>query len=45
MSSTIVNFKRERVISLETLQWERDSSLDDGETSWFFSSYSEIVEL
>ena len=33
MSSTIANFKRERGISLDTLQWEEASSHDDGGTS------------
>ena len=37
MSSTVSNFKGERGISLELLQWERASSSDDGGTSWFFS--------
>ena len=38
VSSTVSNFKRERGISLETLQQEGASSHDDGGTSWFFSS-------
>ena len=45
MSSTISNFKRDPGISLVTLQQERASSLDDGGTSWFFSSCSGILEL
>ena len=45
VSSTISNFKRDRGISLETLEWERASSRDDGETSWFFSSCGGILEL
>ena len=45
MSSTVANFKREYVISLETLQWERASSRYDGGTSWFLSSCSRILEL
>ena len=43
--STISNSKREHGISLETLQWERASSGDDGGTSWFFSSCGGILEL
>ena len=47
MSSTVSNFKRKSGISLETLQWERASSLNDGETSWFFKGkprgFSRIV--
>ena len=45
MSNTVSNFKRERGISLETLQRERASSRDDGGTSWFFSSCGKILEL
>ena len=45
MSSTISNFKRERGISLDTLQWEEASSHDDGGTSWFLTSCGEIFEL
>ena len=45
MSSTVSNFKRERGISLETLQRERASSRDYGETSWFFSSCGRILEF
>ena len=45
MFSTVSNFKREHGISLETLQWERASSGDDGGTSWFFSSCGGILEL
>ena len=45
MSSTISNFKRERGISLETLQRERASSGDDGGNSWFSSSCGRILEL
>ena len=36
VSSTVSNFKRERGISLETLQREGASSHDDSGTSWFF---------
>ena len=32
VSNTILNFKRELGISLETLQWEKASSPDDGGT-------------
>ena len=45
LSSTVSNFKRKRGISLETLQWERASSREDGGTSWFFSRSSRILEL
>ena len=45
MSSTVANFKRERGISLEMLQWETASTRDDGGTSWFFLSCSGILEL
>ena len=45
MSGIISNFKKERGIYLETLQWERASSRDDGATSWFFSSCGGILEL
>ena len=45
MSNTVLNFKRERGISPEMLQWERASSRDDRGISWFFSSCSEILEL
>ena len=45
MSGTISNFKKERGIYLETLQWERTSSRNDGETSWFFSSCGRILEF
>ena len=45
VSNTILNFKRELGISLETLQWERASSHDDGGISWFFSSYGGILDL
>ena len=45
VSSTVSNFKRERVISLETLQQEKATSSDDGGTSWFFSSFGGILEL
>ena len=45
MSSTISNFKRERGISLETLQRERASYHDDRGTSWLFSSCGVILEL
>ena len=45
VSSTISNFKRERGISLDTLQWEEASSHDDGGTSWFLTSCGEIFEL
>ena len=45
VSSTISNFKRERGISLETLQWERASSRDDLGTPWFSSSYGGILKL
>ena len=38
-------FMRKHGISLETLQWERASSCNDGGTSWFFSSYRGILEL
>ena len=40
----LLNFKRERGISLETLQGERASSRDDGETSRFFSISGRILE-
>ena len=33
VSSTVSNFKSKRGISLETLQWEKASSRDDGGTS------------
>ena len=45
MSSTVSNFKRERGISLEKLQWESASSRNDGGPRGFsrvaagFSSY------
>ena len=45
VSSTVLNFKSERGISLETLQWEGPSFCDDGEPRGFsrvatgFSSY------
>ena len=45
MSGIISNFKKERGIYLETLQWERASSRDDGATSWFFSSCGGILEF
>ena len=45
MSSTVLNFKKECGISLETLQQERASSRDDGRTLWCFSSCSGIIEL
>ena len=45
MSSTISNFKRERGISLETLQRETASSHDEGGTLWFFSSCGRILKL
>ena len=45
VSSTISNFKRERGISLETLQWERASSRDDGGSPSVFSSCGGILEL
>ena len=45
VSSILSNFKRERGISLETLQQERASSRDVGGTSWHFSSYGGILEL
>ena len=45
VSNTILNFKRELGISLETLQWEKASSRDDGGTSGFFSSCCGILEL
>ena len=45
MSSTVLNFKRKRVISLERLQRERASSHVDGGTLWFFSSCGRILEL
>ena len=45
MSSTVLNFKRECGISLETLQQERASSRDDGRTLWCFSSCRGIIEL
>ena len=45
MSSTISNFKREREISLETLQREMASSPDNGRTLWYFSSCNGILEL
>ena len=45
MSSTLPNFKRERGISLETLQWKRASTHDDSGTSWFFSRWGGILEL
>ena len=38
MSSMVLNFKRDRGISFETLQWERASSRDDVGTTCFFSS-------
>ena len=41
----LLNFKRERGISLETLQQERASSRDDRGTSWFFSSCGGILDL
>ena len=44
-SSTVSNFKRERGISLETLQQEGVSSHYDGGNSWFFWSCSRILEL
>ena len=43
--SCIKGVKRERGITLETLQWERASSGDEGGTSWFFSSCGGILEL
>ena len=45
LSSTVLNFKRERGISLEILQREGASSHDDGETLWFFLSCGGILEL
>ena len=45
VSNTILNFKRELGISLETLQWEKASSPDDGGTEGFFSSCCGILEL
>ena len=45
MSSTVSNFKRERGISLMTLQWERASSRNDGRTSCLYLSFSGILEL
>ena len=45
VSSTVSNFKRERGISLETLQRERASSHDDGGNSWFFSSLGGILKF
>ena len=36
VSSPVSNFKRERGISLEMLQWERVSSRNDRGTSWYF---------
>ena len=38
VSSTVLNFKRERAISPETLKWERASARDDGGPSLFFLS-------
>ena len=38
-------FKREREISLQTLQWEGASSHDDRGTSWFFSNWGRILKL
>ena len=37
MSITTSSFKRERVISLETLQWERALSRVEGRIPWFSS--------
>ena len=45
MSRTVLNFKSEHGISLETLQRERASARDDGGTSWFFSNCGGILEL
>jgi len=45
VSSTVLNFKRERGISLETLQRERSSYHDDEGTSWFFSRCGRILKL
>ena len=45
MSNTVLNFKRERGISLEMLKRERASSGDDGRTLWIFSSCGGILEL
>ena len=44
-SSTVSNFKRERGISLETLQQEGVSSHYDRGNSWFFSSCGGILKL
>ena len=41
----ILHFKMERGTSLETLEWARASSCDDGGTTWFFSSCGGIFEL
>ena len=45
MPNTVSNFKTERGTSLETLWRERDSSCDDGGTTWFFSIWDGILEL
>ena len=45
MSRTVLNFKSEHGISLETLQRVRASARDDGGTSWFFSSCGGILDL
>ena len=45
VSSTVSNFKRERGISLETLQREGVSFHNDAGNSWFFSSCGGILEL